>query len=157
MLDIEHQRLANLKISLENRANELEHFCQLPDSQEKIQDIATGILRKNFKFVRRLEETESRLKLLSQRTNHAKKQMDALKSQLSIDNRHTYYKVVSSDHSSSSESLASIIADAILREPSAVPLVARSIDNDSRLDKDWVWLSEFDKDAIMIKKIIRDL
>ena len=157
LLDIEHQRLANLKISLENRANELEHFCQKTESQEKIQDIATGILRKNFKFVRRLEETESRLKLLSQRIKHAKKQMVALKSQLSMDNRHTCYKVVSSDNSSSSESLASIIADAILREPDAVPLVARSVDNDSRFNKDWVWLSEFDKDEIMIKKIVRDL
>lgn len=158
MLNLEHQRLANLKISLENRANELEKICQLPESQEKIQDIATGILRKNFKFVGKMEETESRLKQLSQRINHAKQQMDALKSQLSIDHRHTCYKVVSSDHSSSStESLASIIADAILREPNTVPLVARSDNNDSRLNKDWVWLSDFDKDVLMIKKILRDL
>ena len=158
LLNLEHHRLANLKISLENRANELEKICQLPESQEKIQDISTGILRKNFKFVGKMEETESRLKQLSQRINHAKQQMDALKSQLSIDNRHTCYKVVSSDHSSSStESLASIIADAILREPNAVPLVARSDNNDSRLNKDWVWLSDFDKDEIMIKKILRDL
>ncbi len=48
---------------------------------------------------------------------------------LVIDNRHTCYKVVSSDHSSS-ESLASIIADAILRAPYAVSLVARSVYND---------------------------
>ena len=85
--------------------------------------------------------------------------MGALKAQLSIDNRHTCYKVVPSDISStpSTESLASIIADAILREPDAVPLVARSDDKDSRLDKDWVWMSEFDKDELMIKKILRDL
>ena len=158
LLGIEQHRLLNLKISLENRAAELEHFCQLPESQEKIQDIATGILRKNFKFVRKLDETESRLKQLAQHLTHSKKQMDALKSQIAIDNRHTCYKVVSADRSSSSsDSLAFIIADAILHEPSAVPLVARSVDTDSRLDKDWVWLSEFDKDAIMIKKILRDL
>ena len=137
-----------MKIALDQRAAELEQFCQLPVSQEKIQDIATGILRKNFKFVRQLEDVETRLKRLSQRTKHAKKQMDALKAQLSIDNRHTCYKVVTSDSSSapSTESLASIIADAILREPDAVSLVARSDDKDS------VWMSEFDKDELMIKK-----
>lgn len=158
LLNLESQRLTNLKIFFDCKSKELESFCQKTESQEKIQDITTGILRKNFKFVRKLEETESRLKQLSQRINHAKKQMDALKSQLSIDNRHTCYKVVSTNNSfSSTESLASIIADAILREPDAVPLVARSVDTDSRLDKDWVWLSDFDKDAIMIKKIIHDL
>ena len=112
LLNLESQRLMNLKISLDLKSAEFEQICQLPHSQEKIQNIATGILRKNFKFVRKLD-----------------------------------------DH----ESLVSIIADAILREPYALPLVARSIHTDSRLDKDWVWLSEFDIDAIMIKKIIRDL
>lgn len=65
----------------------------------------------------------------------------------------------SSDNSStpSTESLASIIADAILRDPDAVPLVARSDDKDSRLDKDWVWMSEFDKDELVKKKILREL
>ena len=155
LLNLEQKRLQELKIALDQRAAELEQFCQLPESQEKIQYIATGILRKNYKFVSQLEDVEIRLKQLSQRTNHAKKQMDALKSFLSIDNRHTCYKVVSSDSSSAplTESLASIIADAILREADAVPLVARSDDKDSRLDKDWVWMSEFDKDELMIKKL----
>ena len=157
LLEIEHKRLANLKISLENRAAELELICQKPDSQEKIQDIATGILRKNFKFVRRLEETESRLKHLSQRINHAKKQMDALKSLLAIDNRHTCYKVVSSDNPSSSESLASIIADAILREPDAVQCVARFDGDYLEMEKSWQLMSVFDKAELIRKKIIRDL
>ena len=158
LLDIEQHRLLNLKISLENRANELEQFCQKPQSQEKIQDIATGILRKNFKFVRRLEETDSRLKLLSQRITHAKKQMDALKSQLAIDNRHTCYKVVSSDNSSSStESLTSIIADAILREPDAVQCVARFDGDYFEMEKSWVLMSVFDKAELIRKKMIREL
>ena len=55
LLDIEQNRLHNLKISLENRAAELEQFCRKPDPQEKIKDIATGILHKNFKFFRKLE------------------------------------------------------------------------------------------------------
>ena len=157
LIDVEKNRLLNLKISLENRAAELEHFCQLPESQEKIQDISTAILRKNFKFVRQLDETNSRLKLLSHRITHSKKQMDALKSQISFDNSHTCYKLIVSDHSSSSDSLASIIADAILREPDAVPLVARFDGNNLEMEKSWEWMSEFDKDELVIKKIIRDL
>ena len=154
LLEIEHQRLSNLKNSLDYKAAKLEQLCRLPDSQEKIQDIATGILRKNFKFVRRLEETESRLKQLSQRINHSKQQLDALKLQLKIDNRHTCYKVISSDNSSSA---ASIIADAILREPSAVQLVARSYDNNLEMEKSWELMSEFDKDELVKKKILREL
>ena len=154
LLEIERQRLVNLKNSLDHKAAELEQLCRLPDSQEKIQDIATGILRKNFKFVRRLEETESRLKQLSQRINHSKQQLDALKLQLKIDNRHTCYKVISSDNSSSA---ASIIADAILREPSAVQLVARSYDNNLEMEKSWELMSEFDKDELVKKKILREL
>ena len=137
----------------------MEQFCRKPESQEKIQEIASGILRKNFKFVRRLDETESRLKQLSQRTTHAKKQMDALKYQLSIDKRHTCYKVVSSDNSStpSTESLASIIADAILREPDAVQCVARFDGDYLEMEKSWVLMSVFDKAELIRKKIIRDL
>ena len=157
LLNIEHQRLTNLKISLDQKSEELGHLCQLRESQEKIQDIATGILRKNFKFVRRLEETESRLKHLAQRINHAKKQMDALKSQLSFDNRHTCYKVVSSDVPSSSDSLASIIADAILREPDAVQCVARFNGDYLEMEKSWQLMSVFDKAEFIRKKIIRDL
>ena len=52
LLEIEKNRLANLKISLENRQSELESLCQKPDSQKKIELIAAGILRKNYKFVR---------------------------------------------------------------------------------------------------------
>jgi len=154
LLEIEHQRLSNLKNSFDYKAARLEQLCRLPDSQEKIQDIATGILRKNFKFVRRLDETESRLKQLSQRINHSKQQLDALKLQLKIDNRHTCYKVISSDNSSSA---ASIIADAILREPSAVQLVARSYDNNLEMEKSWELMSEFDKDELVKKKILREL
>ena len=75
LLEIEKNRLANLKISLENRQLELENFCQKPDSQKKIELIAAGILRKNFKFVHSFEEVESNLKNLAQRLTHAKKQM----------------------------------------------------------------------------------
>ena len=156
LLELEKNRLANLKISLENRQIELENFCQKPDSQKKIELIATGILRKNYKFVRKFEEIESNLKNLSQRLTHAKKQMDTLKNILSLEKRPTYYKVNSPCNASNS-SAASLIADAVLCEPQAVQLVARSADNSIEMDKTWELMSELDKDELIQKKIIREL
>ena len=134
----------------------MDSLCQKPDSLKKIELIAAGILRKNYKFVRRIEEIEARVKNLAQRINHAKEQLDALKIQLSLDKPNTYYKVNYSDNSSGN-SLASIIADAILNEPEAVQLVTRFIGNNLEMEKDWEMMTEFDKDELIRKKIIREL
>ena len=151
-----HNRLASLKISLQHRQIELESLCQNPDSIKKIELIAAGILKKNFKFVRQLEEVDSRCKYLIQRVTHSKEQMNILQEALSFEKHSTYYKVNSSD-SSSNNSAASLIADAILQEPQAIQLVARSTDNNLEMDKTWDLMSELDKDEIRHRKILREL
>ena len=156
LLELEQQRIANLKISLQNRQFDLENLCQKPDSQKKIQLIAAGILRKNFKFVRSFEEVESNLKNLSQRIQHTKKQLDTLKIHLSLETRCSCYKIESPENYSDS-SAASLIADAILREPEAVQLVAYCPDNPLEMEKTWSLMSELDKDALIRKEMIRDL
>ena len=156
LIEIEKVRLANLKISIEQKQAELESLYQKIDVLKKIELIAAGILRKNYKFVRRLEEMETRIKNLSKRMNHTKEQLDALKIQLTIDKPHTCYKVNYSDNSSGN-SLASIIADAILKEPEAAQLVARFGGDNLEMEKDWEMMSEFDKDELIRKKIIREL
>ena len=156
LIEIEKDRLAKLKLSIEQKQVELESFCQKPDALKKIELIAAGILRKNYKFVRRLEEIETRVKNLVQRMNHAKEQLNALNIQFSLDKPNTCYKVNYSDNSSG-KSLASIIADAILKEPQAVQLVARSTGNNLEMEKDWEMMSEFDKDELIRQKIIRQL
>ncbi len=158
LLEIEKNRLANFKISLENRQIELENFCAQLDSQKKIELIAAGILRKNFKFVRSFEEIESKLKNLSQRIRHTKKQMDTLKIQLSLETRSSCYKIESPEPENHSDvSAASLIADAILREPEAVQLVAYCPDDCLEMDKTWSLMSELDKDALLHKLAMRDL
>ena len=154
LIEIEKARLANLTLSIEQKQTELDSLCQKPDSLKKIELIAAGILRKNYKFVRRLEEIETRVKTLAQRINHAKEQLDALKIQLAFDKPNTAYKVISDKQSNN---FAAIIADAILMEPQAVQLVARSTGNNLEMEKDWEMMSEFDKDEIIRKKIIREL
>ena len=53
--------------------------------------------------------------------------------------------------------LTAIIADALMGEPYAVQLVARFNGNNLEMEKDWEMMSEFDKDELIRKKIIREL
>ena len=155
LLEVEKVRLANLKLTLEQKQAELDNSCQQPDSLKKIEEIATGILNKNLKFVRQLEETEIRVKNLSKRMNHAKEQLDALKIRLTLDKPNTAYKIIFDNQSNNST--ASIIADAILFDPKSVQLVAHSDGNNLEIEKDWELMSELDKDEFLRKKIIREL
>jgi len=155
LLEIEKARLSNLQISLENQKVQLDSFCSLPDSKNKIDVIAASILRKNFKFVQKLEEVDNHLKQLAARLKHTKEQMEVLQTHLSADKHTTYYKVTSPNISA--KSIASLIVDAILNDPQAVQFVARSVSNNLEMDKDWELMSELDKDEFIAKKIMRNL
>ena len=156
LLELEKNRLDQIKLSLQKKQNELETLCQPHEAKRKIEQIAASILRKNFRFVRQLEEIEAREKELIPRMNHAKEQMNALEERIACDKINTRYRVTCSDTLSNSKA-ASLIADAILFEPQAVQLVARFGGNNLEMEKDWEMMSEFDKDEIIRKKIIREL
>ena len=108
------------------------------------------------KFVHQLEKVENRDKELSEKMNHVKEQMKALEKRVALDKINTRYRVTISDTLTNNQA-ASLIADAILFEPEAVQLVARSTGNNLEMEKDWEMMSEFDKDEIIRKKIIREL
>ena len=131
-------------------------MCRQPDAAKKIEEIATGILRKNLRFIRQLEEVDKRDKEIIQRLNHAKDQINALEERVARDKINTRYRVICFDTLSNSKA-ASLIADAILFKPEAVQLVARSDGNNLEMEKDWEMMSEFDKDELIRKKIIREL
>ena len=88
--------------------------------------------------------------------NHVKEQMNALENRIALDKVNTRYRVMVSDTLTKNQA-ASIIADAILFEPEAVQLVARSDGNNLEMEKDWEMMSEFDKDELIRQKIIREL
>ena len=73
------------------------------------------------------------------------------------------YRVIQSESNSTKTSalkeneLAVIIADALLAEPYAVQLVARSSGNNLEMEKDWELMSELDKDELIQKQIVREL
>lgn len=156
LLELERSRLEQIKFSLQNKQVELESFCQTHEAQRKIELIATGILRKNYKFVRQLKEVENRYKELSEKMNHVKEQMKALEERVALDKINTRYRVTCYDTLTNNQA-ASLIANAILMEPQAVQLVARFDGNNLEMEKDWEMMSEFDKDEIIRKKIIREL
>ena len=155
LLDIEKTRLENLKISLDKQKSDFESTFNNPDAIKQIHLIAASILRKNLKFIRKTAEIEKRIKQLLERIQRTKKQVDALLLQLNFEKRHTCYKIFSNHYSKNSA--ASLIADAILQEPHAVQLVARSYSNNLEMEKDWELISEFDKDELLHKQIFRDL
>ena len=156
LLGVEKVRLDQIKLSLQNKQNELESLCQSHESKRKIEEIAAGILRKNLRFVRQLDELEPQSKKLFKRMTHAEEQMKALENRIALDKVNTRYRVTAFDTLSNSGA-ASIIADAILFEPQAVQLVVRSTGNNLEMDKDWELMSELDKDEFIRKKIIREL
>ena len=156
LLELERSRLDQIKLSLQNKQSELEKLCQPHEAARKIEMIAAGILRKNLRFVRQLEEIEAREKEIIPRINHADEQMKALEERIARDKINTYYRVTCSDMLPNSKA-ASLIADAILMEPQAVQLVARSNDNNLEMEKDWELMSELDKDELLDKEIVREL
>ena len=156
LLEVEKSRLDQIKLSLQNKQSKLEKLCQPHEAAKKIEEIATSILRKNLRFVRQLEEVENHDKEIIQRMNHAKDQMNALEERVACDKVNTRYRVTCSDTLPNSKAV-SLIADAILFDPQAVQLVARFSGNNLEMEKDWEMMSEFDKDEIIRKKIIREL
>ena len=157
LLEVERKRLDQIRFSLQNKQNELDSLCSQADAVKKIDEITVGILRKNYRFVRQLEEMESRDKSLTERMSHVHEQLDALKIRLDRDTYSTRYKVVSPNPPKTTASLAALIADAILFEPEAVQLVARFGDNNLETEKDWELMSEFEKEEFLRKKIVREL
>ena len=156
LLELERSRLDQIKFSLQSKQAELETLCRQSEAAKKIDEIATGILRKNLRFVRQLEKVDKRDKEIIERMNHAKEQMKALEERVALDKINTRYRVTCSDTLTNNQA-ASLIADAILFEPEAVQLVARFDGNNLEMEKDWEMMSEFDKDEIIRKKIVREL
>ena len=156
LIELERSRLDQIKFSLQNKQTELEALCRQSAAAKKIEEIATGILRKNLRFVRQLEKVDKRDKEIIERMNHAKEQMKALENRIARDKVNTRYRVTVSDTLSNNKA-ASLIADAILFDPQAVQLVARFSGDNLEMEKDWEMMSEFDKDEIIRKKIIREL
>ena len=155
LLESEKNRLANLKLSLDKQKSQLETACNNPDALKQIQLIAAGILRKNYKFVEKVAKVDKKLQSISERLKHTKVQMEVVEMQLKMERRTAYYRVFEPKYSD--KTAAALIANAILREPQAAQLVARSTGNNLEMEKTWGLMSDLDKDAFLHQKIFREL
>ena len=160
LLNIRLQKLHASKNFIAAEQLRLNSLLQKSDSQEKINEIAAGILRKNAKFVNQYEQAVIRSKELAQNLKHANEQMKILKIHVNIDKPRTCYRLNKSSTDKSKQSnnaIASIIADALLREDYAVQLVARSNGNNLELEKNWDLISDLEKDELETKELLRDI
>ena len=157
------RRLSHTKIQLENELTRLETLCQTKEAQEKIALFAADILFKNLKIVHEYEEAKKRVGDLYEKSQEAKKRFNSFDDGYKSLRQNRVYRVILPESNSTKTSalkeneLVAIIADALLGEPYAVQLVARSSGNNLEMEKDWEMMSEFDKDELIRKKIIREL
>lgn len=162
-LEMTGRKLAKTKNQLDSELTRLEKLCQTEEAQEKIALIAANILFKNLEIEQEYEKAKKVVSALSEKLKEAKKRFKAFDEGYRSLKQNRVYRVIQSESNSTKTSalkeneLAKIIADALLAEPYAVQLVAHSTGNNLEMEKDWEMMSEFDKDEIIRKKIIREL
>ena len=157
------RRLSENRIRLESELTRLDNLCQTEEAQEKIALLAADILLKNLKTVLEYKKAKKHVGDLYEKLEEAKKRFNAFDDGYRSLKQNRVYRVIQPESNSTKTSalkkneLVAIIADALLGEPYAVQLVARSTGNNLEMEKDWEMMSEFDKDELIRKKIIREL
>ena len=162
-LEMTGRKLAETKNQLDSELTHLEKLCQTEDAQEKIAFLAAGILFKNLEIEQEYGTAKRLVADLSEKLQEAKKRFKAFDEGYRSLKQNRVYRVIQPENNLTKISawkeneLAKIIADALLAEPYAVQLVALSYGNNLEMEKDWEMMSEFDKDEIIRKKIVREL
>ena len=157
------RKLSETKIQLDKELARLENLCQTETAKEKIALLAADILHKNLKIAQEYESAKKVVADLSEKLQVAEKRFNALKNNYASKKQNRVYRVIqpvndSAKNTSLKENeLTAVIADALIGEPYAVQLVARFDENALEMDKDWEMMTEFDKDEIINKKMIREL
>ena len=157
------RKLSDTKIQLDKELTRLETLCKTEVAQGKIALIAVDILHDNLKIVREYESAQKTMCDLYEKIQLVKKRLNVLDDNYSSLKKNYVYRVIQfesdslKNNTANENELTGIIADALMGEPYAVQLVARSDGNNLEMDKDWEMMSDFDKDEFIRKKIIRQL
>lgn len=157
------KKLAQTKSHLDSEFLRLKALCQNDDAQDKIALTAASILRKNLKTAQEYEETKKLLGVLSNKIQDTEKRFKTFDSGYLRLKKSYVYRVIPSvtnsakTSTSSKNELVQIIADALLAESYALPLVVRLDGNNLEMEKDWELMSELDKDELIQKQIVREL
>lgn len=154
-LDRRIQNLNHWKESLDNESSRLDFISSSDVAKQNIAVIAAGILRKNLTHATAFEKEKLRLKSFKQNLSLCKNRLDQIAN--FSPKKNYFYRVSTAKTFEDQDKIVATIADAILGEPHAVQLVARSTTNNLEMDKDWELMSELDKDEFIHKEIFRDL
>lgn len=136
------------KKELDQEQKRLNNLCNKSLGKAKIEDIAMGILQKNQPIKEKYEVLLKKTDELSKTLQHTKKQVNAVKDRSRLDGKNVKYKVTATAQpggGSVKAPDAKTIANAILGDPKAVQLVARTKGNDE-MEKDWSMMSEIEKE-----------
>ena len=134
-MEATRQKLSDTKIQLESELIHLEELSQTEKAREQIALIAANIFRKNLKIVLEYETTKKCVTHLFQKLQEAKKRFNVFdKGYRRVKQNHVYQVITTNDNSTKTSALkenelTAIIADALMVEPYAVQLVARSTGN----------------------------
>ena len=162
-LETIRKKLAQTKSHLDSESVRLKTLCQNDDAQEKIALIAAAILRKDLKTAQEYEKTKKLLGNLLEKMQEAEKRFNAFDNGYSRLKKNYVYRIIQSEtnptkiSTSDKNELVAIIADALLAESYALPLVARLDGKFLEMEKDWELMSELDKDELIQKQIVREL
>ena len=151
-LEMTGRKLAKTKNQLDSELTRLEKLCQTEEAQEKIALIAANILFKNLEIEQEYEKAKKVVSALSEKLKEAKKRFNAFDEGYRSLKQNRVYRVIQSESNSTKTSALKENG-----EEYAVQLVAHSTGNNLEMEKDWEMMSEFDKDEIIRKKIIREL
>ena len=155
------RKLDDSKLKIENEQVRLTLLCDSYQAQNQIKLIAAGILRKNLKYVKQLEEITKHTDELRLNLRHIKKQIETVKEHIKKVKPNICFGYVESadqreEKPNDTVSIASLIADALNDEDYAVPLVGYIPENCLEMEKNWHMLSNMEKREILWKQFLRE-
>jgi 43 kDa relaxation protein len=155
----EKQELADRRAAIEERARhlaeerddcarlrqEIEERREMPEAEQKIQQIAVGVMRKNWSAVVKVKKITAELHALREKSDAADAQIDAVDGERDRRGGSARYRPASKSGGSPMDD-ARALADHLRSVPRAVQLVAK--DRKDRMDDNWALLSTFERDEI---------
>ena len=125
--------------------------CETPEAAKKINTIAQQVMLDNKAIFQRYRNNLAYAKSIKQKLDATQENFNIVKEQLKKEFSGTRYKVL---RIATQNNLESIIA-AMRKDPNASALVLRKEAGDNK--KDWRLISDFEKEELELKAMLRDL
>ena len=144
-------KLLQQKMDLRKKDNLLHIQCETPEAAKKINTIAQQVMLDNKAIFQRYRNNLAYAKSIKQKLDATQENFNIVKEQLKKEFSGTRYKVL---RIATQNNLESIIA-AMRKDPNASALVLRKEVGDNK--KDWRLISDFEKEELELKAMLRDL